>query len=153
MAQAIESVDELKLWIGREVGVSGWLEITQARINQFADLSDDHQWIHVDIERALAESPFRTPIAHGFLTVALLTPLLRGAVDLRIPCKLMVNYGFNRLRFPAPVPAGSRIRAHVSVDAVREVECGIEFAWSVAVEIENHAKPALAAEWLLRLYF
>src|SRR5260370_30278902 len=104
-ARAIETLDELKTWIGKEAGVSDWLIITQERINQFAALSEDFQWIHVDIERARRESPFGAPIAHGFLTVALLTRMVRDAVEIRIPSKLLVNYGFNRLRFPAPVPA------------------------------------------------
>lgn len=153
-AQTIESLDELKTWIGKEAGVSDWLTITQERINQFAALSEDLQWIHVDVERARRESPFGAPIAHGFLTVALLTRLVGGAVEIRVPSKLLVNYGFNRLRFPAPVPAGSRIRARVIPNSVNEVSGGgVEVAWGVVVEIENHAKPALAAEWLLRMYF
>jgi len=153
-AQTIESLDELKTWIGKEAGVSDWLTITQERINQFAALSEDLQWIHVDIERARRESPFGAPIAHGFLTVALLTRLVGDAVEIRVPSKLLVNYGFNRLRFPAPVPAGSRIRARVTPNSVNEVSGGgVEVAWGVVVEIENHAKPALAAEWLLRMYF
>jgi len=153
-AQTIESLDELKTWIGKEAGVSDWLTITQERINQFAALSEDLQWIHVDIERARRESPFGAPIAHGFLTVALLTRLVGDAVEIRVPSKLLVHYGFNRLRFPAPVPAGSRIRARVTPNSVNEVSGGgVEVAWGVVVEIENHAKPALAAEWLLRMYF
>jgi acyl dehydratase len=152
-ARVIESIDELKTWIGKEAGVSGWLTVTQDRINRFAALSGDSQWIHVDMERARRESPFGATIAHGFLTVALLTRLVRNAVDIRVPCKLLVNYGFNRLRFPAPVPAGSRIRARVTPNAVKDVSGGVEVAWGVVVEIEDRAKPALAAEWLLRMNF
>jgi len=152
MARTIESMDELKTWIGKEAGVSDWLTITQERINQFAALSEDLQWIHVDVERARQESPFGAPIAHGFLTVALLTRLVRDAVEIRVPSRLLVNYGFNRLRFPAPVPAGTRIRAHVTPNSISDVSGGAEVAWGVVVEIENHAKPALAAEWLLRMY-
>jgi acyl dehydratase len=92
-------------------------------------------------------------VAHGFLTVALLSRLVSQAVDVQIESKLRVNYGFNRLRFPAPVPAGSRIRARVTPNAVRDMDGGIEIAWGVVVEVENQAKPALAAEWLLRTYF
>src|SRR5262249_61535342 len=99
------------------------------------------------------ESRLGAAVAHGFLTVSLLSRLVAEAVDLRVDCKFRVNYGFNRLRFPAPVRAGSRIRARVTPNAVREVEGGIEVAWGVVVEIENHAKPALAAEWLVRMYF
>lgn len=152
-ARAIENIDELKTGTGKEAGVSGWLTITQELINRFAALSDDLQWIHVDVDRARLESPFGAPIAHGFLTVALLTRLVRDAVEIRVPSKLLVNYGFNRLRFPAAVPAGSRIRAHVTPNSVNEVTGGVEVSWGIVVEIENQAKPALAAEWLLRIYF
>jgi acyl dehydratase len=152
-ARAIDSLDELRIWIGKEAGVSDWLTITQERINQFAALSEDLQWIHVDVERARQESPFGATVAHGFLTVALLTRMVRDAVEIRVPSRLLVNYGFNRLRFPAPVLAGSRIRARVTPHSVNEVTGGVEVAWGVVVEIENHPKPALAAEWLLRIYF
>jgi len=151
--RAIESLDELKSWIGKEAGVSGWVTITQERINQFAALSEDQQWIHVDVERARQESPFGVTVAHGFLTVSLLTMLVADAVEIRVPSKLLVNYGFNRLRFPAPVPAGARIRARVTLQSVEEIGGGVQMAWQVVVEIENQVKPALAAEWLLRMYF
>lgn len=146
-------IEEVKASIGREAGVSEWLAVTQDLINEFAALTGDRQWIHIDPERARRESPFGATVAHGFLTVALLSRLVSQAVDLRTESKMRVNYGFNRLRFPAPVPAGARIRAHVTPNAVREVEGGIEIAWGVIVEIENQAKPALAAEWLVRVYF
>jgi acyl dehydratase len=146
-------IEELRSSIGREAGVSEWFTVTQDLIDQFAGLSGDHQWIHVDRERAKRESPFGTTIAHGFLTVALLTNLLKDAADVTTPCKLRVNYGFNRLRFPAPVPAGARIRAHAAPNAVKDFEGGVEIAWGVTVEIESQPKPALAAEWLLRMYF
>ena len=152
-ARTIESLDELKGWVGKEAGVSEWLTVTQERIDRFADLSDDRQWIHVDVERARRESPFETTVAHGFLTVALLTPMLHGAVEIRVPSKLKINYGFNRLRFPSPVAAGSRIRAHVTPNAVKDVDGGVEVTWGVTVEIEGQPKPAVAAEWLLRIYF
>ena len=116
-------------------------------------LTGDRQWIHVDTERARRESPFGATIAHGFLTVALLSRLVRGGGRFSSGPGMRLNYGFNRLRFPAPVPAGSRIRARVTPNAVREVEGGIEIAWGVIVEIENQPKPALAAEWLVRVYF
>jgi acyl dehydratase len=146
-------IEEVRASIGREAGVSEWLAITQEIIHEFAALTGDSQWIHVDPERARMESPFGATVAHGFLTVALLSRLVSQAVDLRIDCKMRVNYGFNRLRFPAPVPAGARIRARVTPNAVRDVEGGIEIAWGVIVEVENHPKPALAAEWLVRVYF
>jgi acyl dehydratase len=146
-------IEEVKASIGRESGVSEWLAVTQDLIDEFATLTGDRQWIHVDPERARRESPFGATVAHGFLTVALLSRLVSQGVDLRIESKLRVNYGFNRLRFPAPVPAGARIRARVTPNAVREVDGGIEIAWGVLMEIENHPKPALAAEWLVRVYF
>jgi acyl dehydratase len=145
-------IDEVKNSIGREAGTSGWLQVTQELIDGFAAVSGDRQWIHVDTARARTESPFGTTIAHGFLTVALLSRLVSEAVDVRADGKMRINYGFNRLRFPAPVPAGARIRAHVTPNAVRDVEGGIEIAWGVVVEVENQAKPALAAEWLVRMY-
>lgn len=122
-------------------------------IDQFAELTGDGQWIHVDVERARRESPFGATVAHGFLTVALMSRLVHDAVQLQADSKLRVNYGFNRLRFPAPVTVGSRIRARVTPNAIREVEGGIEIAWGLVMEIENQAKPALAAEWLVRVYF
>lgn len=145
-------IEDLKASIHREAGVSEWLTVTQELIDGFAALSGDRQWIHVDPERARRESPFGATVAHGFLTVALLSRLVRQAVDLQTDSKMRVNYGFNRLRFPAPVPAGARIRARVTPNAVREFEGGVEIAWGVVVEIENQTKPALAAEWLVRAY-
>ena len=146
-------IEEVRASIGREVGVSDWFSVTQELIDGFATLSGDRQWIHVDVERARKESPFGTTVAHGFLTVALLSKLVSQAVELQVDSKMRINYGFNRLRFPAPVPAGSRIRAHVTANAVREIEGGVEIVWGVVVEIEERPKPALAAEWLVRAYF
>jgi acyl dehydratase len=146
-------VEDVRQSIGKEAGVSGWVVVNQDLIDQFALLTGDRQWIHVDAGRARRESPFGATVAHGFLTVALLSRLVSEAVDIRADSKLRVNYGFNRMRFPAPVIEGSRIRARVTPNAVRDVEGGIEIAWGVVVEIENNAKPALAAEWLVRMYF
>jgi len=145
-------IEEVQSSIGREAGVSEWLTVTQELIDGFADLTGDRQWIHVDTERARRESPFGTTIAHGFLTVSLLSRVMREVVDFSSGPGMRLNYGFNRLRFPAPVRAGSRIRAHVTPTAVREVEGGSEIAWGIVVEIENEPKPALAAEWLVRVY-
>jgi len=145
-------IEDLRASIGREAGVSEWLTVTQDLIDRFAELTGDSQWIHVDTKRARRDSPYRATVAHGFLTVALLSGLVRQAVALDIDSKLRVNYGFNRLRFPAPVPSGSRIRARVTPNAVREIEGGIEIAWGIVVEVENQLKPALAADWLVRAY-
>jgi acyl dehydratase len=146
-------LDQVKDSIGREAGVSPWIKVTQELIDQFAAVSGDHQWIHVDVERARRESPFKATIAHGFLTVALLSRMVSEAVHLEVKSKLRVNYGFNKLRFPAPVPAGTRVRAHLTPNAVKDVEGGVEIAWGIVVEIENQSKPALAAEWLVRIYY
>ena len=146
-------IDELQALIGREAGVSDWLTITQELIDGFAALTGDRQWIHVDPERARRESPFGTTVAHGFLTVALLSKLVSQAVNMQVDSKMRINYGFNRLRFPAPVLAGSRIRAHVTPNAIRDIDGGVEIAWGVTIEIENQPKPALAAEWLVRAYY
>jgi acyl dehydratase len=148
----IESVEQLHGLIGKDAGVSEWLTVTQEMINQFADATMDHQWIHLDRERAKAESPFGTTIAHGFLTMSLLVKLVSDAVQIKIPCKLTVNYGMNRLRFVSPVPSDSRIRARVSPQYVKDVEGGIEICWAVTVEVEGREKPALVAEWIGRRY-
>lgn len=151
-ARVVEGVIELQTLIGREAGVSDWVEIGQTVIDRFADLTGDHQWIHIDAERAARESPFHATIAHGFLTVSLLSRMLHDAVEVRGDFKLTVNYGFNKLRFPAPVPANSRVRARVALNSVREIDAGFEAAWGIVVEIEGKDKPALAAEWLTRMY-
>ena len=149
----IHGFQELKALVGHEAGVSAWFAVTQDLISQFAELSGDTQWIHVDPERARTESPFGTAIAHGFLTLSLMSRLVREAVDLQDDFKMGVNYGFNRLRFPAPVPSGSRIRARVTLNALKESTGHVEIAWGVTIEIENSARPALVAEWLIRKYF
>jgi acyl dehydratase len=147
------SIEELRTHTGKEVGVSGWLTVSQEMINQFADATHDHQWIHLDRERAKAESPFGTTIAHGFLTMSLLVKLVGEAVEITAPSKLSVNYGFNRLRFVSPVPSDSRIRARVVLGSVKDVDGGVEITWNVTVEVEGSAKPALVAEWIGRRYF
>jgi len=138
---------------GEEVGVSGWLEISQARIDRFADATDDHQWIHVDPARAAAESPFETTIAHGFLTLSLVPALLRTTI--RVPARMTLNYGSNRLRFVSPVPAGSRVRgrfAVLQVQEVRDVADALQVTWGVTVERDGGTKPCCVAEWLVRYY-
>ena len=146
--RVIKNLDELRSLIGQEVGVSDWVEVTQEMINRFADLTGDDQWIHVNVERARKETPFGATIAHGFLTVSLLSNLSRQAVEVRGDFKMRINYGFNKLRFVSPVPAGSRIRAHFTPQKVTENEV----TWLATVELEGQAKPALVAEWLGRFY-
>ncbi|HXG92923.1 MAG TPA: MaoC family dehydratase [Blastocatellia bacterium] len=152
MPRVIEGLEELKSLVGEEVGASDWFEITQQRINAFADATEDHQWIHIDAERAKTESPFKTTIAHGFLTLSLLPHLAAQAVTVRGDFKMGINYGLNRLRFISPVASGARIRARFTLQSVEEVAGGIQIIWSVVVETEGGQKPALAAEWLVRYY-
>jgi acyl dehydratase len=132
---------------GQELGPSRWLEVTQARIDLFADATEDHQSIHVDPEQA-AEGPFGTTIAHGFLTLSLVIPLWN---DVFQHDGVSINYGLNRLRFPAAVPSGSRIRARFKVESVEEVAGGVQAAVTATVEREGEGKPVLVAELLLRL--
>ncbi|HXG66595.1 MAG TPA: MaoC family dehydratase [Blastocatellia bacterium] len=151
-ARIIEGIEGLKTLIGQEVGQSDWVEITQERVNAFADATEDHQWIHVDVERAKTDSPFHTTIAHGFLTLSLLPHFAAQAVKVQGDFKMGINYGLNRLRFPSPVPVGSRLRARFTLQAVEDVPSGAQITWVVTVEVEGAQKPCLAAEWLVRYY-
>ena len=144
-------VGTLRDKVGQEIAVSDWLEMTQARINQFADATGDHQWIHVDAARAAAESPFKVTIAHGFLTLSLLSTLVRDAMTFT-GLRMAINYGLNRVRFVSPVPSGSRIRARMTIGAFEEVSGGLQVTWSVTVEREGESKPSCVAEWLVRYY-
>jgi acyl dehydratase len=152
MPRVIEGVEELRGLSGQEVGASEWFEITQDRINAFADATEDHQWIHLDAGRAKTDSPFKATIAHGFLTLSLLPRLASEAVTVRGDFKMGINYGLNRLRFVSPVTAGSRVRARFTLQAVEEVAGGIQITWAVTVEAEGAQKPSLVAEWLVRYY-
>jgi len=151
--RVIEGVEELKVLVGAEAGVSDWVEVTQPMINGFADITGDHQWIHVDVERAGKDSPFGGTIAHGFLTLSLLARLSQESIEHRGNFKMRINYGLNRLRFVSPVPAGSRVRARFAVRSVDDVPGGIQTVWQVTVEIDGATKPALVAEWLTRAYY
>jgi acyl dehydratase len=134
--------------LGREVAVSRWLDMTQDRIDRFADATDDRQWIHVDPARAAARSPFGATIAHGFLTLALLAPLLVETVAVA-STELAINYGLNRVRFVAPVPAGSRVRARLTPSEVTDVPGGLRVTWLATIEREGADKPACVAEWVV----
>lgn len=140
----------LREHVGREVATSDWLEVTQAHIDAFADATGDAQWIHLDSERAARESPYGATIAQGFLTLSLLTRMLQSALVIR-GARAAINVGFNRVRFTAPVRAGSRVRARFALAALDEVEGGVQLTWNVTVEREGEAKPALVAQWLGRL--
>ena len=148
---AIDGIDVLRTLVGQELGAGAWVTVTQETINAFAETTGDHQWIHVDPERAARETPFGTTIAHGFLTLSLISSLLRDVV-LVAGVRMSINYGLNRVRFVSPVPSGSRIRALVSLGAVTDVEGGVQATWNVTVEREGGEKPCLVAEWLVRYY-
>ncbi|WP_035855654.1 MaoC family dehydratase [Cryptosporangium arvum] len=141
--------DELERAVGTELGTGDWWEITQERVDRFADATDDHQWIHVDPERAKA-GPFGAPIAHGYLTAALLPAMMRGIY--RVEARMAVNYGLNRLRFPAPVRVGASIRAVVRLIEVTKVGDALQVVSSVTVELKGEPKPAVVAETVGRFY-
>jgi acyl dehydratase len=147
-AHGVEGVQGL---VGQHLGHSDWVEITQERVNQFADATGDHQWIHVDPERAATESPYGGPIAHGYLTLSLLPMLVPQIVEIT-GFALTVNYGTEKVRFPAPVPVGSRVRAGAVLDSVTPVEGGVQMLVTVTVEIEGGSKPAMVATSVSRRY-
>jgi acyl dehydratase len=147
----IENVAELNERVGQEVAVSDWVVVTQERINAFAEATEDRQWIHTDPERAARESPFKEPIAHGFLTLSLLSELMKRAMSVG-GVRMGLNYGLNRVRFIAPVPAGCRIRGRFTLMAWEEIKGGGQGIWNVTVERDGGDKPCCAAEWLVRYY-
>ena len=147
----IASVEELKSLIGQEVAVTDWFNITQERINLFADATGDHQWIHLDAERCKKESPYGTTIAHGFLTLSLLPLIMQSAVSMP-DSKLSVNYGLNKVRFPSPVPVGSKLRGRMMLQDVEDIEGGVQITWKVTIEREGSDKPVCIAESIARRY-
>ena len=147
----LESPGQLKDFTGQEIGVTDWVAIAQERIDQFAAATGDRQWIHVNVERAQQESPYGNTIAHGFLTLSLLTQFIAQTVGIR-GLKMGVNYGLNRVRFPAPVRAGSRVRGRVELQSVREFEGGVEATFLITVECDSAEKPCCVAEWVVRYY-
>ena len=150
--RTISSIDELNSLTGQEVSTGDWFEITQDRIDAYADVTLDRQWIHTDPDRAKAESPYGTTIAHGFLTLSLLSHLLSAAVRIDAGFTRGINYGINRLRFPSAVSCGSRIRGRFVLQSIKEVEGGVEIVWNITVEVEGREKPALVVEWVVRQY-
>lgn len=149
-------LSELLAQVSREVAVSDWYDVTQHRIDEFADAINDPQWIHVDPERAARESPFcdaagrRCTVAHGFLTLSLLSHLLESAIEVT-DRRAGINVGFNKVRFTGPVPAGSRVRGRFTLMKQEPVEGGSQLTWNVTVECEGGEKPVLVAEWLTRV--
>ncbi|MET9813075.1 MaoC family dehydratase [Streptomyces sp. NPDC006355] len=150
MSITVNGLDELKKLAGSDLGTSEWIEVTQKRINTFADATGDHQWIHVDPERA-KEGPFGAPIAHGYLTLSLFIPLFTELLDVQ-GVTTKVNYGLNKVRFPAPVKAGSRIRLTAKLAEVEDVPGGVQITVEGAIEIEGGGKPAAVLQSLSRFY-
>jgi acyl dehydratase len=148
----IKNPQSLKEFVGREVGVTEWFLVTQERIEKFAEATEDRQWIHLDRARASKESPYGDTIAHGFLTLSLLSHLMKEAIQVQGGVRLAVNYGLNRVRFPAAVRADSRIRARIALLDLKELSDAAEATYSVIIENEGSAKPVCVAEWIVRYY-
>jgi acyl dehydratase len=148
--RVFNGVDELRAAAGSHLGVSDWMIVDQSRIDVFAEATGDHQWIHVDEERAQA-GPFGTTIAHGFLTLSLLPVLVNQTYRVE-GTKMGVNYGLNRVRFTSPVPVGSKVRGNIDLLEVTDVAGGVQMTTRITVEIEGSERPALVAEWLTRQY-
>jgi acyl dehydratase len=147
----INDVNELRARVGQEIGTSEWMVISQERIRAFADATGDHQWIHIDPDRARRETPFGGTIAHGFLTLSLLSPMMRDAVAIG-GLRMTINYGLNRVRFVSPVPAGSRVRARVRLAGLEDAGDSVQATWAITIEREGSDKPSVVAEWLTRYY-
>jgi acyl dehydratase len=148
----LESLQSLNDYVGREIATTEWLTVTQERIQQFADATGDHQWIHVDPERARRESPYGTTIAHGFLTLSLMSHFLRQAIQLPPGVRQTINYGLNHVRFPAPVRAGEKIRARIRLQSCKESAGRVKAVFEIAIEAEGAEKPSCVAEWILRYF-
>jgi acyl dehydratase len=144
---------DLKQFVGREIGVTEWFPVTQERIEEFAHATEDRQWIHLDRERARKGSLYGTTIAHGFLTLSLISHFVKETIEIQNGVRLAVNYGLNRVRFPAAVPADSRIRARVALQDLKEQPDWLEAIYAVTVESEPATKPCCIAEWIVRYYF
>ncbi|MEO6104107.1 MAG: MaoC family dehydratase [Pseudoxanthomonas sp.] len=147
----IDGLDALAAWVGKEVACSDWLAVDQQRIQQFADATGDQQWIHTDTARAMRESPYGSTIAHGYLTLSLLPHLLQSC--LRIDgIGMAINYGLDKVRLPAPVRVGQRVRARLLLDRLEPVAGSMQAHWSATVELEHSDKPACVAQMLARYY-
>ncbi len=150
MTTTIDGIGGLNQLVGEHLGYSKWRQVTQEQVNKFADATDDHQWIHVDIERAKA-GPFGGPIAHGYLTLSLVPAMLHEIVDVTGP-SMSINYGLNKLRFPAPVPVGAQLRAGATLSQLEEVSGGVQVTLTMTFEVEGGTKPVCVAEVVLRYY-
>jgi acyl dehydratase len=151
-ACVVENPLSLKEFVGKEIALTPWLELTDERIRQFAEITEDRQWIHVDAERARRESPYGATIAHGFLTLALTSHFLKQALEIRHGVSLAINYGLNRVRFPAAVRANTNIRARITLLSLKELPDSVEAVYSIAIEGEGATKPGCVAECVIRYY-
>ena len=151
-ALVIETLDALKGYVGKEIGVSKWMVVTQERINQFAEATEDPQWIHVDSDRAKRESPFGATIAHGFLTLSLISRLVKDLIQITGGTRLTINYGLNRVRFPGPVRERAKIRGRFTLVSFQDRGEAHEAVFGVSVECEGNDKPCCVAEWIVRYY-
>jgi acyl dehydratase len=148
----LDDVQALQKFVGREIGITGWLSLTQKRIEQFAEATEDRQWIHLDRERAATQSPYGTTIAHGFLTLSLVSYFVREALTIRSGVRMAVNYGLNRVRFPSPVRSDSKIRARIALLGWKELSDAVEVTYGATIESEDSDKPSCVAEWVVRYY-
>ena len=145
----ITDLSTLRARLGKEIAVSDWFDISQDRISTFAETTEDRQWIHIDAARAASESPYGTTIAHGFLTLSMISALLRNAI--RLPAqRLGINYGLNRVRFMAAVPSGARIRGRFVPADIQDVDGGYQVVWKITIEREGSERPCCVAEWIIR---
>jgi len=152
LPRIINNINELNDLIGSEVAVTDYYDVTQEHICFFAEATQDKQWIHLDVERAKEESPYKTTIAHGFLILSLLAHFLPQAITMDF-AKTKINYGLNSVRFPAPVPAGSKIRARFSLSSLKQLPKTLQVVWKVVVECEGASKPVCVAEWIVLYNF
>jgi len=148
----VSNPQSLKELVGQEIGVTEWFAVAQERIALFAEATEDRQWIHLNQARACEESPYGATIAHGFLTLSLLSHFLKAAIQIQNGVRLAVNYGLNRVRFPAAVRAESRIRARVALLSLKELSDSVEATYGVTIECDQFEKPACVAEWIVRYY-
>lgn len=150
--RTIESLAELKELAGQAVATSAWMDITQERVNQFAEATGDRQWIHIDVERCRRESPFGGTVAHGFLTLSLLPVMVDASLAMG-GVRMAVNYGLNQVRFPAPLLVGSRVRGHIALQSVQDIREGVQLTWDITLEREGGDKPVCVAELITRQYY
>jgi acyl dehydratase len=148
----LETPHSLRDLVGRQLALTEWFPIAQERIEQFAEVTDDRQWIHVDRERAERESPYGTTIAHGFFTLSLLSRFMKEAIQIRGGVRMSVNYGLNRVRFPSAVRADSKIRVRFTLQSLEDVPDALEAVFDARVEVQGSDKPCCVAEWVVRYY-